>query len=346
MKEFKKSKEGLFICEECGQLFTCRENLSKHVKHHMSLDNYLDKWIKEPGDGICQECGAKIPIRQKYCSLICKRIGAAKTKSLNAKIKNEKIKETYLFICKECNEKFKTSLKLSHHIIKIHELKNYYDSHLKKEGEGICQICGHETQFYNRMDLGYRDCCSKKCADEYRWSNCKKTNMIKHKVENPYQIDEVKKNIKKSMMKKYGTKNNMQSEKGKEEYKLAINKKYGVDWPTQNKKILERGQKSAKTLKRFRNTELWYQGTYELDFLNKYYDKYPNLQRGPSIRYIYNGKNKVYHPDFYIPSLNLIIEIKSTWILNRDIEIGEKKKATISNGFKYIMIIDKDYSNL
>ena len=65
------------------------------------------------------------------------------------------------------------------------------------------------------------------------------------------------------------------------------------------------------------------------------------MQRGPSIKY---GKNKIYHPDFYIPLLNLIIEIKSSWTLNgnKD-ETYEKEKATIANGFNYIMIIDKDY---
>lgn len=99
-------------------------------------------------------------------------------------------------------------------------------------------------------------------------------------------------------------------------------------------------------MKKFRDTDLWYQGTYELDFLNKYYDKFSDLQRGPSIHYLYEGKNKVYHPDFYIPSLNLVVEIKSSWILNKDVEIDEKKKATIARGFRYILILDKNYSSI
>jgi hypothetical protein len=47
-----------------------------------------------------------------------------------------------------------------------------------------------------------------------------------------------------------------------------------------------------------------YQGSYELDFLEKYY--------------------------------NIFLDIKSSGILNRDLEIEEKKKATIKNGFKDI----------
>ena len=79
--------------------------------------------------------------------------------------------------------------------------------------------------------------------------------------------------------------------------------------------------------------------------INRYYNKFTDIQRGPSIRYIYNGKNKVYHSDFYIPSKNLVVEIKSSWVLKIDIEVEEKKKATIANGFNYIMILDKNYKD-
>ena len=63
-----------------------------------------------------------------------------------------------------------------------------------------------------------------------------------------------------------------------------------------------------------------------------------------NIKYKVGDKNKVYHSDFYIPSLNLIVEIKSSWTLKLDVDIEEKKKATIANGFEYVMILDKDYS--
>lgn len=94
-----------------------------------------------------------------------------------------------------------------------------------------------------------------------------------------------------------------------------------------------------------KNTNIWYQGSYELDFLEKYYDKYPDIQKGPSIKYEFNNKIKIYHPDFYIPSLNLIIEIKSSfWYKVHNLSIIEKEKATVANGFNYIIIINKDYS--
>ena len=190
------------------------------------------------------------------------------------------------------------------------------------------------------------DCCSKECREKYKLQKRTKTNLKKHGVKNVFELEEIKQKIKDSCIKKYGVDNNMKSKKGIREYKRAMNKKYGVEWPLQDKDILDKNQKAAKKLKKFRDTDIWYQGSYELDFLEKYYDSFADIQRGPSIHYIYNGQNKVYHSDFYIPSKNLIVEIKSSWILNIDNEINEKKKAVISNGFEYLMILDKDYSNL
>jgi hypothetical protein len=100
-------------------------------------------------------------------------------------------------------------------------------------------------------------------------------------------------------------------------------------------------------IKRFKNTNIWYQGSYELDFLEKYYNIFINdIQRGLRITYKCNEKQKYYFSDFYIPSLNLIIEIKNSYLAKKDKLILEaKKEACLSQGYQWIMIIDKNYSN-
>lgn len=58
------------------------------------------------------------------------------------------------------------------------------------------------------------------------------------------------------------------------------------------------------------------------------------------ITYIQNEKQHRYFPDFYIISSNTIVEVKSKWTYEMDIEnISLKQNACISNGFNFNLII-------
>jgi len=62
MKEFRKNKNGLFICEECNKICKDKTVLSIHnIKiHNLTPKQYFDKWIKDKGDDICVICGKKL----------------------------------------------------------------------------------------------------------------------------------------------------------------------------------------------------------------------------------------------------------------------------------------------
>jgi hypothetical protein len=171
-----------------------------------------------------------------------------------------------------------------------------------------------------------------------------KTNFKKYGVSHPLKNKDIKIKQQNTNLKKYGHKCSL---KNKEVQKKSIEtnlKKYGVRYPIQNKKIHLKQQKSALKIKKYKNTEIIYQGSFELDFLDNFYDKFKDLSRGKTIKYYHNKKLRYYYPDFYLPSLNLIIEIKGSYyhkkFMERDIQ---KKKATIKNGFQYILILDKNY---
>lgn len=67
---------------------------------------------------------------------------------------------------------------------------------------------------------------------------------------------------------------------------------------------------------------------------------------GPTISYLFEGIDRKYHSDFYLPNFNLICEIKSEYIYNKEVKINEiKKESSIKSGYNFIFIIDKDYSN-
>ena len=118
---------------------------------------------------------------------------------------------------------------------------------------------------------------------------------------------------------------------------------YGTENPSQNSDVNEKRLKSSFKYGLYQ--DISYQGTYELDFLINFHEKY-KIEKPKSIKYNYNGKTKIYYPDFYLPEYNLIVEIKNSWLLKRDFLIlEEKRKAVLLNDLKYIIIVDKNYED-
>jgi hypothetical protein len=295
-----------------------------------------------------------------------------------------------LFICEECGKICKDKTVLSIHNIKIHKLspKEYFDKWIKEKGEGICKICNKETKLI-RSDWGYKNTCSKMCANIYSGLRSKEEIFKKYGVENVYQLESIKlkckqtkkerygdemyqnrEQIEQTNIKRFGKKYPLQSKEIQDKIKQSNLENYGVEYswqrkdiknnikhiclerfgvehPSQNLDILNKGFKTRFQFHNYLNTNLIYQSSYELDFLEKYYDKYLDIQRGFSIKYEFNGKNKIYHSDFFIPSLNLIVEIKNSYLAKKDKdEIEAKKIAVLNKGYNFILIIDKKYDDL
>jgi hypothetical protein len=275
-------------------------------------------------------------------------------------------KKDNLFICEECEKSYKSMNGFSHHISKNHGKKEYYDKWLKEEGDGFCKICRKETNFITIFQ-GYQKCCCKRCSNEYTYEQTKKGNLKKYGVENisslpemkekhiqhnlekynveyTWQRQDIKDKCKQIHLKNLGVENPFQSKTIKDKIKQTNLEKYGVEYPAQNYEIYKKQKINGFKLKTY-NSNLYYNGSYELDFLEKYYTKFTDIRNGPTIIYIFEDKEHYYFSDFYIPSLNLIIEIKSSWIIEKqgkDI-IKIKEKAIIAKGLNYIMIVDKNY---
>jgi hypothetical protein len=251
--------------------------------------------------------------------------------------------------------------------------------HTKEHNEKIAYSLNHSSKFKNSFTEEKEKRKKETCLDKYGVENpfqakeikekIKQTNIKKYGnscplngeaqikmkketwlknygVENPQQSKEIKEKTKQTNKERYGVEYMLQSQIFKDKYKLTCLKRFGVEHPSQNEEIFKRAQKTRFKIHKYKNTDLTFQGSYELDFLNKFYDKYPDIQNGPSIEYNFKGKQRIYHPDFYIPSLNLIVEIKNHYLANKDkLEIKYKKQGCIHNKFNYIMFIDKNYHN-
>jgi len=272
------------------------------------------------------------------------------------------------FICKECNRICIDFKGFCIHIAKMHNSRLYYDKWIKEKDDGLCKICSSETKFMS-LNKGYRNTCCKEHELKYTDIRAKETLNKKYGGDSPFCKKETHNKSKQTLIKKYGVNHNFkiegmaeqkiktwnknlgvdnpsQSIKIKEKKEQTCLKHYGVKHQMQNKEIFEKSQKHSYYTKEYKNTNVYYRGSYELDFLEKYFAEYLDIQNAKAIKYIINNELKIYHPDFYIPSLNLIIECKNSYLLKKDKNIIKaKEKATIANGFKYCLIVDKKYDN-
>jgi hypothetical protein len=319
MKEFKKNQEGYFICEECSRVFKTLNGLAKHIYFsHFGREEYYEKWLRDQND-VCICCGKETKFKNfsdgcaNTCSVKCEKVLREKTNLIKYGVKyplqNNKIKKKVQNTClKKYGEKsFLTTKECKEACFKKYDAnKNIFDS------------------------VEIRD-------------KIKKTNLIKYGVENVSLDQNIKKKKEKTCLSNYGVSAGFNLA---DKTKKTNIKKYGVPYPTQNKEIFEKGQKTRFKREKFKNTSITYQGSYELDFLEKFYDKL-DIENGPSIDYLFEGKKHVYHSDFYIPSKNLVVEIKNSYLFNTGKPIIKaKEEFTIKKGYNYVLIIDKNYEKI
>ena len=173
----------------------------------------------------------------------------------------------------------------------------------------------------------------------YENKNKSKETCMKHFNSNSYLNTEL---CKKRIFEIYGVNNVFQSDIIKNKTRETCIRKYGVEYSQQNENIHIKQQISGFHMNKYKDTELHYRGTYELDFLDKYF--YMGIIKSPSIKYLFENKNKIYFPDFYYEPLNLIIEIKSDYTFKKYLSKNlQKQKSCLEQGYNFIFIINKNY---
>jgi hypothetical protein len=99
---------------------------------------------------------------------------------------------------------------------------------------------------------------------------------------------------------------------------------------------------------KYYNKDLYYQGTYEKDFLDKLtnWNLINSIERGPRFNYLYENKNRQYRSDYYYN--NIVFEIKSEWTYGKyDKEKRTKNhlkfRSVLENNLRLIVILDKTH---
>lgn len=168
------------------------------------------------------------------------------------------------------------------------------------------------------------------------------TTLQHYGVENPYQAEEVKAKTKATLLQKYGVDNPNKSPELQAKIRATNLLKYGVTHPNKSPELHERNQRYRTKHTTIAGHEVSYQG-YEL--VAWQYLLYNGMQfddiifrKGemPTFDFVYNGKNKRYFPDLYLPKDTLIIEVKSTWTMQKYYELNmAKRRCVIDAGYNF-----------
>lgn len=230
-----------------------------------------------------------------------------------------------LFKCPNCSDKYEQLPDLLSHIEDDHgdnipkdqSVAQYYYMMRTGKTHGNCVVCKRETKWNDVTGKYHRFCGRPICKETYRDT------------------------FKKRMIGTYG--------------KVSLLKD-----PEHQKKMLANRSISGR-YKWSDGKEIVYTGSYELDFL-KFLDLFMGFSSddimAPSPHtyyYKYNGEEKFYMPDFFIPSLNLEIEIKdggdnpNMHPKNQAVDkVKEKLKDEVLKSqkeFSYIKVVNKQYDN-
>ena len=149
-------------------------------------------------------------------------------------------------------------------------------------------------------------------------------------------------------------------EKYRDEFKSRMIKKYGkihlLNDPDKQKEMLANRSISGKYL--WRDGSIFtYTGSYELDFLQfldlemKWKSSDVMAPSPHTFMYEYGGKDHFYIPDVFIPSLNLIVEVKDggeAKQISDESRMKDKIKIDLMKSnttyFDFILLTNKDYS--
>lgn len=269
------------------------------------------------------------------------------------------------FTCKICNcDKPKTIRGLLNHI-RTHRItsKEYYDTYFKKPGEGLCEICGKDTNYKSGV---YGKYCSETCtnimlrSEEHklivskRFSGDDRNEKLIRFKENRGKVDPNSKKALETKTKTAAAMGLTLFEYGSKLCKTAAAK---VSKERKREQVLKAMETKARnksgsgikgnTYKDYMLGESLYrvQG-YEpiiIDAIRKHVNDSDITLPGKHEHYIYidsNGVSRMYFPDIIIKDANLIIEVKSGFTYNAHKTNTELKLSYCrKRGFKTLLII-------
>lgn len=341
-------------CLVCGLEVKNNISLISHLKiHRLTSEKYYLKYIlKQETPPKCKECGINFvsykDIKSGYytfCSTKCK----------NSCVEYKKFGKDNGGWSKEAQEKIKKT-----------NLERYGGNPFQNEK------IKKKIRSTNIQKYGVENYAK---TNEYI-KKSKSTNQLKYGVDYHMQTQEYIEKVKESNMKKYGVEwwllsgeckektkqylkknnvtHNMQLSSSKEKLKKTCIDRYGCENAMDSQIIIDKWYASLFRRKEYvlpSGKIIMLQG-YEpqcMDFMLTKTNEEDIESHPKSIIYEIDGKQKRYHPDFRIISKNLIIEAKSSKILEYQggIKVQKAKEfACRTLGYAYCLVLDNKFEEL
>ncbi len=173
----------------------------------------------------------------------------------------------------------------------------------------------------------------------------KQTTLKNYGVENPQQVKDILDKTSQTRLEKTGYAYPLQNPKIREKAIQTNIMRFGYANVIHNPVIFEKAQTNAFKRKEYK----WKTGEIsivqgyepivlkELEDSGYTYEKViTGASRIPTIPYIFENTQHLYFPDIFIPSENLIIEVKSEYTLNKEFDRNKAKfKAVEEAGFNF-----------
>lgn len=337
-----------FTCKICGKEGSSLVSLTHHIAgtHKITTEEYYLKHIQERPKCACKSCNNLTRFvnmshgYSKYCSNECQHkheedIGVHEEIRARGV---ENMQKTFM-------EKYGVDNAYKVPELKERMIKQVKETKLERYGDE--NYTNVEKIQKTKEENNLKDPLRQNKINEktkttvngrYGYDNVAKSPLIKQKVSETHNI-------------KYGChSSSLDHVKEKKDNTNLI--KYGVKHPMQNPEIFSKFENSCfrrkpYTLPSGKIVKLQGYEPQCLDIILKYI-KEDDIVFKKRIEYVQDDKTRTYHPDFYIKSLNLIVEAKSMWTVKRQSvdNVAAKEFACRSQGYNYVMVLENQYVEL
>jgi hypothetical protein len=313
------------------------------------------KKINSREDRECLYCKSKFSIRKKekkqICSEECRKKWASLPENIESRIfaSKEAVKEKFgvdnVFQLNYIKDKLKNT--------KLEKYGNENYNNPNKMLETKSDKYGEEwgKEWYKNMsnEMKKNFGVGHPLQTQVFLDKLKKTNLEKYGKDWNSKSDVVKEKIKNSFKEKYGVDNISHLEEIKQKKKDTSLKNFGVTHHLKDYDLFQKHLIAQYKIKKYKDTNLYYQGSYEYFFLDKMngLNLLHEVTNGNSYEFEWDGESHTYHTDFFFRGEN--IEIKSGWTYNKngkDIDLENfnktKWKSVINSGDKIKILINKD----